>query len=65
MRPEPVRMAENAMWKLLLGAAAGLDRAGEMEKFFEATSNIMSTNQLEIDWFLKSKFHILLFMTAF
>jgi hypothetical protein len=60
MRPEAVRMAENAMWKLLLGAAAGLDRTGEMERFFEATSSIMSTNlnQLEMDWFLKSTFHI-------
>jgi hypothetical protein len=62
MRPEAVRMAENAMWKLLLGAAAGLDRTGEMERFFRETSSIMSTNlnQLEMDWFLKSTFHIFL-----
>jgi hypothetical protein len=65
MRPEPIRLAEKAIWTLLLGAAAGLDRTGEMEQFFNATSTILSTNSdnmLVRDWFLKRNFHILQFM---
>lgn len=57
MKPAGLKQAEKAMWDLLLQAASGMNRANELETFFEKTSNIssMEADVLQRDWFLKGK----------
>jgi hypothetical protein len=60
VRPPPLRLAETMIWRLFLGAAAGLDRRDEIPKFLDAISEIRSLDPiaLGIDYFFKCEHHI-------
>jgi hypothetical protein len=62
MRPAPLKLVETAIWKLFLGAAAGLDRRNEIQKFLDAVSEVRSLDRetLGSDYFFKCEHHILI-----